>query len=120
MQHYKDAKTWEKIDAFTLKVYEVTKLFPMDELYNLTNQIRRSASPIHSYIAEGSCKNSQTGLAHYLNISFGSEKEAEHFLLLSKDLNYLQQEKYLVAENFIKEIKSMFISLIFTVRNLTS
>ncbi len=117
MQNYKDLKVWEKAHAFTLHVYEATKLFLKDEIYSLTNQIRRCASSIPANIAEGCVKNSQPELAHFLNISLGSANEAEYFLLLSKDLNYLQGEKYIELENSINEIKAMLISLINKVRN---
>lgn len=41
MQNYKDLKVWEKAHAFTLKIYECTKLFPKEEIYSLTSQVRR-------------------------------------------------------------------------------
>lgn len=53
MQNYKDLKVWEKAHLFTLKVYETSKDFPKEEIYSLTNQIRRSASSVPANIAEG-------------------------------------------------------------------
>ena len=94
MQNYKDLKVWEKAHLFTLNVYEATKLFPKDELYSLTNQIRRAASSIPANIAEGCGKNTNAEFAHFLNIALGSANEAEYFLILSKDLNYLPVEKF--------------------------
>ena len=94
MQNYKDLKVWEKAHLFTLNVYEATKLFPKDELYSLTNQIRRAASSIPANIAEGCGKNTNAEFAHFLNIALGSANEAEYFLILSKDLNYLTVEKF--------------------------
>lgn len=117
MQNYKDLQVWEKAHAFTLQVYELTKLFPKDELYSLTNQIRRLASSIPANIAEGCGKYSQSELAHYLNISLGSSNETEYFMLLSKDLNYLQEQKYVELQQAINEIKAMLISLIQKVRS---
>lgn len=117
MQNYKDLKVWVKTHAFTLQVYEVTKLFPKEELYSLTNQLRRASSSIPANIAEGCGKNSQLELAHYLNISLGSANESEYFLLLSKDLKYLQTQKYIELADNINEIKAMLISLINKVRN---
>ena len=46
MQNYKDLKVWEKAHEFTLKVYEGTKIFPKEEIYSLTNQMRRAASSV--------------------------------------------------------------------------
>ena len=91
MQNYKDLKVWEKAHRFTLEVYEATKLFPKEELYSLTNQLRRAASSIPANIAEGCGKNSQAEFANFLNISLGSANEAEYFLILSKDLKYLNE-----------------------------
>jgi len=117
MQNYKDLKVWEKAHLFTLKVYDVSKAFPKDEVYSLTNQLRRAASSIPANIAEGCGKNSQQELAHFLNTALGSANEAEYFLLLSKDLKYLSEEKFLELTENINEIKGMLISLISKVRN---
>jgi four helix bundle protein len=116
MQNYKDLKVWEKAHAFTLQVYEITKLFPKEEIYSLTNQLRRASSSIPANIAEGCGKNSQLELAHFLNIALGSSNEAEYFLLLSKDLNYLSTEKHVELAENINEVKAMLISLINKVR----
>lgn len=116
MQNYKDLKVWEKAHSFTLNVYRDTKLFPKDELYSLTNQLRRAASSIPANIAEGCGKNGNKDFAHYLNIALGSSNEAEYFLLLSKDLNYLIEEKYLQLYALINEVKGMLIALINKVR----
>lgn len=116
MQNYKDLKVWGKSHVFTLKVYEITKLFPKEEIYSLTNQIRRSASSIPANIAEGCGKNSQLELAHFLNIALGSANESEYFLILSKDLFYLDQDNFNLLYKLINEIKSMLIALISKIR----
>lgn len=116
MQNYKDLKVWEKAHLFTLKTYQETKSFPKEELYSLTNQLRRSAASIPANIAEGCGKKSNQELAHYLNIALGSSNESEYFLLLAKDLNYLPIEKYEVLNQLINEVKGMLIALILKVR----
>ncbi|MGZ3846303.1 MAG: four helix bundle protein [Flavisolibacter sp.] len=119
MQNYKQLKVWEKAHCFTLKVYHATKSFPKDELYGLTNQLRRAASSIPANIAEGCGKSSQSEFAHFLNISLGSANEAEYFLILSKDLHYLDSENFISLSNAINEIKAMLIILINRVRETT-
>ena len=116
MQNYKELKAWEKSHLFTLKVYGTTKLFPREELYSLTNQLRRCAVSIPANIAEGCDKNSKHEFAHYLNISLGSANESEYYLILSKDLAYLQPDTFEILFNLINEVKSMLISLINKVR----
>lgn len=93
MQNYKDLKVWEKSHEFTLRIYEITKTFPKEELYSLRNQLRRSAASIPANIAEGCGKNSQLEFAHFLNIALGSANETEYYLVLSKDLKYLSVEE---------------------------
>ena len=117
MQNYKELRVWEKAHFFTLKVYEASKLFPKEEIYSLTNQLRRAASAIPANIAEGCGKNSQQEFAHFLNIALGSANEAEYFLILPKDLKYLIEEKFFELTDNVNEIKAMLISLIGKVRN---
>jgi four helix bundle protein len=116
MQNYKELKVWTKAHAFTLNIYEITKSFPKEEMYSLTNQIRRSAYSIPANIAEGCGKKSQADFANFLNIALGSSNESKYFVLLSKDLGYLPIEMYNKLAIEINEIKAMLIALINKVR----
>ena len=116
MQNYKDLKVWEKAHQFTLMVYEASKHFPKEELYGLTNQLRRSASSIPANIAEGCGKNTKGDFANFLNIALGSANESEYFILLTKDLAYINTEKFETLSKLINEIKAMLIALIAKVR----
>jgi four helix bundle protein len=117
MQNYKELNVWVKAHQLTLNVYQVTSCFPKEELYSLTSQLRRSISAIPANIAEGCGKKSQKDLANFLNIALGSANEAEYFLLLSRDLNYLPGNEHNILYDNINEIKAMLISLISKVRN---
>jgi four helix bundle protein len=99
-----------KAHLFTVKTYEETRSFPKEEIYCLTNQLRRCAASIPANIAEGCGKKSNPELAHYLNIALGSANESEYFLLLAYDLNYLPQETYEKLNVLINEVKAMLIS----------
>jgi four helix bundle protein len=116
MQNYKDLKVWEKAHQFTLGVYRVSKSFPKEEVYGLTSQLRRASSSIAANVAEGCGKNTKNDFANYLNISLGSSNEAEYFILLAKDLNYLSIADYEILIKLINEIKAMLIALIGKVR----
>jgi four helix bundle protein len=59
MRDFRELKVWHKAHALTLDVYRVTKVFPKEELYGLTSQIRRAAASIGANIAEGAGKNSR-------------------------------------------------------------
>ena len=116
MQNYKDLKVWEKAHQFTLMVYETSKHFPKEELYGLTKQLRRSAYSIPANIAEGCGKNTKADFANFLNIALGSANESEYFILLTKDLAYINTEKFETLSKLINEIKAMLIALIAKVR----
>jgi len=117
MQNFKELKVWEKAHQITLSIYKVSAAFPKEEIYSLTNQLRRAASSIPANIAEGCGKNTQADLANFLNISLGSTNEAEYFLILSRDLDYLTEEQFTILSNSINEVKAMLISLIGRVRS---
>jgi len=117
MQNFKELKVWEKSHQITLSIYKASAKFPKEEIYSLTNQLRRAASSIPANIAEGCGKNTQADLANFLNISLGSANETEYFLILSKDLDYLSKDEFTILSNGINEVKAMLISLIGRVRN---
>lgn len=117
MQNYTDLKVWEKAHMFTLQVYKATKNFPKEEIYGLTNQLKRASSSIPANIAEGCGRKGQSEFAHFLNISLGSANESEYFLRLAKDLGYMTQNTFELLFGNINEVKAMLISLINRVRN---
>ena len=94
MKDFRTLLVWQKSHFLTLSIYKQTLLMPKVEMFGLTSQIRRSVSSIPTNIAEGCGKNTNAEFAHFLNIALGSANEAEYFLILSKDLNYLTVEKF--------------------------
>lgn len=74
-------------------VYHVTKSFPREELYGLTNQLRRAAVSVPSNIAEGQARNSTAEFRNFLSIARGSLAEVETQLLIAERLNYLGPDK---------------------------
>jgi four helix bundle protein len=117
MKDYTNLKVWEKSHSATLSIYKVTENFPEKERYGLISQIRRSATSVPANIAEGCGKFSDPDFARFLQIALGSTHETEYYLLLSKDLKYLPEEKYQELKSNISEIKSMLIALIKKIRS---
>jgi four helix bundle protein len=87
----------------------MTSKFPKEELYGITQQIRRSAVSIPSNIAEGAARNSKKEFIQFLYISLGSLAELETQLLLSEKLGFLQNNE---CEANIERIRRMLIGLI--------
>ena len=85
---------WQKSHGLVLKIYDITKNFPKDELFGLTSQIRRAAVSVPSNIVEGKARGSNNEYRRFLLIARGSLEEVKYQLLLSKDLNYIDECRY--------------------------
>jgi four helix bundle protein len=117
MRDFREIKVWEKAHALTLRLYEVTRSFPKEEMYGLTSQIRRAAASIGANIAEGCVKNTDPDFARYLQNALGSASELEYHLLLGKDLGFLASSQYAELDESAKELKKMLTSFITKLRS---
>ena len=86
---YKDLLIWKKGIVLVIKVYELSKAFPSEELYALTNQIKRASVSIPSNIAEGYGRNTDKSFSHFIDISRGSLCELETQLIIAKELGFI-------------------------------
>ena len=84
---------WQKAHEFSLLVYQITKDFPPDERFALTSQFRRAAISIGANIAEGYKKLGKQDKLRFLNIAEGSMAECMNYIILSKDLNYINEQQ---------------------------
>ena len=91
IKSYRDLKVWQLGMDLTVKLYQVTKAFPKEELYGLTSQIRRAASSIPANIAEGHARGTKEYL-HFLLIATGSLTELETHLMISQRIGLLPEE----------------------------
>lgn len=90
---YKELVAYQKAYEIARLVYELTKGFPKEEIYGLTNQLRRSAVSIPSNIAEGYMRGSKEYI-QFLKIALGSAAELETQPLLSKDLGFCNEDAF--------------------------
>lgn len=87
------------LDAFKLAhtlvllVYRVTRGFPRDELYGITNQMRRSALSVATNIVEGHGRKSDADRFRFLDFSFVSIREIVYYIELSLDLGFLHRNR---------------------------
>ena len=91
---FKDLECWQQAHKFVMAVYAVTKQFPEDERYGLTSQFRRAAVSIAANICEGYRKLSRADKLRFLNIAQGSLEECRYYILLSLDIEYIDQDTY--------------------------
>jgi len=112
MRNYKNYLVWEKGHLLTLDIYKQTKSYPKEELFNLVSQMKRSASSIPTNIAEGCGRNSEKDFCRFLYFAFGSANELEYQILLSIELQFLENEVGVKLLTQVEEIKKMLNSLI--------
>lgn len=110
MFKFEQLDIWKDSLSYAKKIYSITKTFPKDEMFALTDQLRRSASSISANIAEGSGSSSKKDFHHYLSIAMKSTYETVSHLYLAKENGYIQQQTmtdlYKDAEILVKKIKS--------------
>ena len=94
MHNYKKMKIWNEGISLSTIIYQNTKSFPTEELFGLSNQMRRSAVSIPSNIAEGSSRNSYKDFNHFLSIALGSCFELETQITISKNLFYIDDSVF--------------------------
>jgi four helix bundle protein len=95
--HYRDLVAWQRGMDFVEAVYRLTQQFPREELYGLTNQLRRAAVSVPSNVAEGQGRGVGNEFAHHLRIANGSRQEAETQVLIGVRLGYVSSEQATAA-----------------------
>ena len=85
---------WQKAHDFVLLVYKMTKSFPDFEKFGLCSQFQRAAVSIPANIAEGYKKLSRADKLRFYNIAQGSLEECRYYILLSRDLEYIDEIQY--------------------------
>lgn len=103
---YKKLDVWVQARKLVKQVYTLTHLFPEEEKYGLTTQVRRCSVSINSNIAEGCGRQTAKETIHFLHIARGSIYELETQLILANDLGYISNEKESVLEE-IERVKML-------------
>lgn len=88
-----DLRVWQKAMDLAEEIYRRTATFPREEMYNLTQQMRRSAISVPSNIAEGKGRNSRREFNQFLFHARGSLLELQTQVMIAKRLNYFSEEQ---------------------------
>ncbi len=91
MHNYKKLNVWIASISLVKNVYKLTRKFPKEELYVLTQQLRRAVISIPSNIAEGAGRNSNAQFKNFLQVSTGSCYEVETQLIIAKELDFVMK-----------------------------
>lgn len=109
---HKDLIVWQKSMELASFIYSLTRGFPREELFGLTNQMRRAVVSIPSNIAEGLSRGTDKEFVFFLRIAKGSAAEVETQLLLSEKPGYINDREIKRALTLYDEIIRMLGTLI--------
>ena len=110
MFNFEKLAVWQKATAFAGMIYRVTRTFPSDERFGLTNQIRRAATSISSNIAEGSARPS-ADYAKFIGYSSGSLYEVVTQSVLARNEEFLSSTDFEQLYRDAEEISRMLSGL---------
>ncbi|MDR0858071.1 MAG: four helix bundle protein [Oscillospiraceae bacterium] len=112
VNHYRDLIVWQKAMKLVKEVYLLVKKLPKEELFSLSDQMRRAVVSIPSNIAEGQARESTKEFIHFLAIARGSKAEIQTQLLICIEIGYLSATDITEAMSLSEEVGKMLTALI--------
>src|SRR4030095_13394716 len=108
---FEKLEVWKMARELTKEIFIITRTFPSEEKFSLVLQISRSATSICANLAEGSARLTPKDQAHFTVISVSSMIELLNHLIISHDLNYINQETLLKFRTMIQPLSARLSSL---------
>jgi four helix bundle protein len=114
LKSHLDLDVWKISIDFVIDLYKVTNMFPNEEKFGLSLQLRRAGVSISSNIAEGAARFHEKEFVQFLYISLGSVAEVETQLEIALRLGYIKSIN--LEKAMLDRIRKMLIGLIKNVR----
>ncbi len=114
---HKDLEVWKKSIELVSEIYKLTLIFPKEEQYGLTSQIRRAAISIPSNISEGIARTSNLETIRFLDIARSSLVELDTQIEIAINLKYLNTSDIVILEEQVNHTFAMLSKLIQKIRN---
>jgi four helix bundle protein len=94
IQSFTGLRAWQESHLLVLKIYDITQKFPKQEIFGLTDQIRRAAISISSNVAEGFSRFSQKEKRQFYRMALASLREVQNQLLIARDVHYIDKLEF--------------------------
>ena len=110
---FEDLEVWRESQNLAVQIYKITRSFPKDEMFAMTNQIRRAVTSVSANIAEGFGRVSTNDKIHFYTMAYGSLLEVKNFLYLAERLEYIDTttlEKALIQITSCQKLINAFKS----------
>jgi four helix bundle protein len=112
-ESFRDLVVYKKARKLAKSIFEITKSFPKDEMYSLTDQLRRSSRSVGAQIAEAWAKRRyKKHFISKLTDVDGEQQETQHWIETAEDCGYLSREQTQKLNSDLSEIGRMIHSMI--------
>ena len=108
---FEKLEVWQKSRVLVKSIYQMTRKYSDDERFGLVSQMRRCSISIASNLAEGTARKTMKDKAHFSTMAYGSALELLNQLILSLDLEFINQNEYLEVRIQIEEVTNKLNSL---------
>lgn len=112
IKSFTDLVAWQRGHEPVLVIYKLTKNFPKEESYSLSDQMRRCAVSINSNIAEGFSRQGEKEKRQFYFTSKGSLTELQNQLLVARDVGYLDKDEFKKVASKTVEVHKLINGLI--------
>ena len=116
MRDHTKLRAFELADEIAILIYRATRVFPKEEIYGLTAQMRRAAVSVPSNIVEGCARASQADYLRFLEFAFGSLRELHYQCSLSMRLGFLDEPGFTILSPKLQETEKVLGALIRSMR----
>ena len=117
INNFYDLEAWKISHGLVLEIYKITKSFSKEEMYGITSQIRRAASSITANIAEGFARYHFKDKIRFYYQARASVAEVQSFLILSRDLNYINDSECKNLLDHGDQVRQLINGLIRSIEN---
>ena len=116
-KNFRELFAWQKAMDAAEEIYKLVKKLPKEELYAMSDQLRRAAVSVPSNIAEGQGRSSKKEFAWFLSVAQGSKAELETQLLLAVKVGYLSNADIEKAMSLLEEESKLITTLMYSQRS---
>jgi len=108
---FEKLEVWKESKKMTKIIYQITSRFPENEKFGLTSQLRRASISVGSNLAEGSARITPKDKAHFSTMAYSSSIEVLNQIIISYELDFINESDYLNFRNLIESLSNKINSL---------
>ena len=108
---FEKLNVWVDSKDLVKTIYKITGKFPDEEKFGLTSQLRRASVSVASNLAEGTSRKTNKDKAHFSTIAFSSLMEVLNQIIISYELNFIEEKEYQGIRTNIEKVANKLNAL---------